>query len=201
MYRKKPPNSASALPKRSPGRPSSRVAAMPATGAAASMSSQRSATERSPPFLMHDVHRVDAVGEIVREHRDGDDETHRVRGLECEPDRDAVEQAVCGQHQRADAAPRGASRRGSAACGRARGRQEIRARSSQNAPPRTRHCAPISMASGSKSKNATPITAPALNPRIKCSLSRSPSASNPPARVLTKAAMAMARAALRFFHA
>src|ERR1700678_132155 len=48
------------------------------------------------------------------------------------------------------------------------------------------------MASGSRSKNATPITAPALNPRIKCSLSRSPSASKPPARVLTKAATATA---------
>src|ERR1700743_1318589 len=55
------------------------------------------------------------------------------------------------------------------------------------------------MASGSKSKNATPITAPALNPRIKCSLSRSPSASNPPARVLAKAAAAMANSNIAFF--
>src|ERR1700683_2786034 len=55
------------------------------------------------------------------------------------------------------------------------------------------------MASGSKSKNATPITAPALNPRIRCSLSRNPSASNPPARVLTKAATAMAKSSIAIF--
>src|SRR5271156_4261970 len=57
----------------------------------------------------------------------------------------------------------------------------------------------VSIASGSKSKNATPITAPALKPRIKCSLSRNPSASNPPARVLTKAATAMAKSSIAIF--
>ena len=175
---------------------------MPAAGAAASASSQRKPRARSPPLRRHDVHRVDAVGEIVREHRDRDDEAHGARGLKREPDRDAVEQAVSAQH-RAPALPRGA-------------RIAVKRAESGRAPDTTRKPSALharmaaadwkfraeSIASGSRSKNATPITAPALNPRIRCSLSRSPSASNPPARVLTKAATAMAKSStLRFFHA
>src|ERR1700730_3121295 len=49
------------------------------------------------------------------------------------------------------------------------------------------------MASGSRSKNATPMTARALNPSIKCNLSCSLRASRPPASVLMNAAQAMAR--------
>ncbi len=41
---------------------------------------------------------------------------------------------------------------------------------------------PILIASGSRSKKATPTTAPALNPRMRCSLSRSPSANSPPSK-------------------
>src|SRR5258708_2828733 len=47
------------------------------------------------------------------------------------------------------------------------------------------------IASGRRSKKATPITAPALKPRIRCNLSRSVRASSPPATVLANAATAM----------
>src|SRR5580658_6922015 len=58
------------------------------------------------------------------------------------------------------------------------------------------------MASGSRSKNATPMTAPALNPKIRCSLSCSLSASSPPSKVLTNAAAAMTRSnTVDSFHA
>src|SRR3954467_10038282 len=47
------------------------------------------------------------------------------------------------------------------------------------------------MDSGSKSNSATPITAPAEKPRIRCSRSRKRSANTPPSRVATKASAAM----------
>src|ERR1700738_5073895 len=47
------------------------------------------------------------------------------------------------------------------------------------------------IASARRSKKATPITAPALKPRIRCNLSRSVRASSPPATVLANAATAM----------
>src|SRR6266403_4684662 len=47
------------------------------------------------------------------------------------------------------------------------------------------------IASGRRSKKATPITAPALKPRIRCNLSRRVRASSPPATVLANAATAM----------
>ena len=48
--------------------------------------------------LQHHVHGVDAVGEIVGEHRDGDHDSHRMRGLERKADGDAVQHAVHAQH-------------------------------------------------------------------------------------------------------
>src|SRR6202795_2198932 len=47
------------------------------------------------------------------------------------------------------------------------------------------------IASGRRSKKATPITAPALKPRIRCNLSRRLRASSPPATVLANAATAL----------
>src|SRR4051812_36526713 len=47
------------------------------------------------------------------------------------------------------------------------------------------------MDSGSKSNSATPITAPAEKPRMRCSRSRKRSANTPPSKVATKASAAM----------
>jgi hypothetical protein len=65
-------------------------------------------------ILDHDVHRVDAVREIVRQHRDCDDHADAVRGLKRESDRNAVQEAV----QRQDAGAERAAPPGSAVCRR-----------------------------------------------------------------------------------
>src|SRR3989344_978074 len=49
------------------------------------------------------------------------------------------------------------------------------------------------MASGRRSKSATPATAPAEKPRIRWSLSRNRSAKNPPMKVAADAASAMSK--------
>src|ERR1700675_1785440 len=54
------------------------------------------------------------------------------------------------------------------------------------------------IASGRRSKKATPITAPALKPRIRCNLSRRLRASSPPATVLANAATALSVNNTRF---
>ena len=57
---------------------------------------------------------------------------------------------------------------------------------------------PSSIASGKRSKSATPATAPAENPRMRCSLSRNRSANEPPIKVATDAARAISRTFIYF---
>ncbi len=129
MYKKNPANKARAVPKPSPGKVKRLVEAIPSTGA--TRVHQQPAKRDAPiaVILQHHVHGVDAVGEIVGQHRNGDHESHRMRGLKGQADGDAVEQAVGAKHAGGEwSAGRGVARE-TAECGPIPGRTGNRARS------------------------------------------------------------------------
>ena len=46
------------------------------------------------PVSQHDIHGVQPIGKVMRQHRDGDDQAHGGRGLKCEANTHSVQQAV-----------------------------------------------------------------------------------------------------------
>ena len=135
------------------------------------------------------------------EHGGGHDDTHSKRCLKADANRDAIKKTVRRERER--------TRCPAPACGR-RGliillmrvkknesveneiTEKARARQKSN---RCRAVIPRAKLNRfwQKVKSATPATAPAEKPRIRCSLSRNRSANDPPIKVAAEAASAISK--------